>query len=256
MHTCAAPGCDKQISGYRMCVPHRQRKAKYGDPLAGPPFRKTRGSADPNCCVTDCPKPGKFRGPETHPRICENHRRRWKLYGHPEGVPGTRPPLSLAQRGALANGRVVAQNRPRLAPEVAAQNVRLAQRRWRRSNPEKVKAAKRAWAAGRSPEIRRTQQSVGMESRRNRELIIPRLSAEEAALSAEYEIILRADPCVYCGSTGGTVDHIVSVFDGGNDSVDNLAGACRSCNSSKRNKSLLDFMLWRLDRTHKFKEVM
>lgn len=230
-----------------MCVPHRQRKLKYGDPLAGPPFRKTRGAPVPDCSVDECGGKGTFRGPETHPRLCESHKRRWKLYGDPEGKPGERPPLSEAQRAALAAGRVLGQNRPTLPPEVVAQNQRLSARNWRRANPEKVRASKRAWASGRSVDVRREQQRSTIEGRRAREAALPPLSAAEARLAAEYEIILRSDPCVYCGRDGGTIEHIDPMARGGDDSVDNLAGACRPCNSSKRDKSLLDFMLWRLE---------
>lgn len=129
-----------------------------------------------------------------------------------------------------------------------ASRLRAAQRNWRRANPERVKELKRSWASGRSVDVRRSQQQSTLENRRVRVALQPLLSVEEVLFAAEYETVLRADPCVYCGKSGGTVDHIVSVFDGGDDSVDNLAGACRSCNSSKRDKSLLEFLLWKLDR--------
>lgn len=252
---CEASGCEREISGHKMCPPHRNRMKKYGDPLAGPPFRKTRGAPWPDCSVGECQGEGRFKGAD-EVRLCENHHRRWKLYGDPEGRPVERPPLSEAQLAALTAGRVAAWDRPKLSPAEVAQRLRVAQRNWRRANPEKVKAAKRAWASGRSVEVRREQQRSTIEGRQARKAALPQLSAEEMLFAAEYEVILRSDPCVYCGKLGGTVDHIVSVFDGGDDSVDNLAGSCRPCNSSKRNKSLLDFMLWRLKRTHEFKEVM
>lgn len=62
----------------------------------------------------------------------------------------------------------------------------------------------------------------------------------------DYVRIVVNDPCVYCGGAGGTLEHIIPITAGGNNEWLNLAGACQSCNSSKNNKSLLDFMLYRL----------
>lgn len=50
--------------------------------------------------------------------------------------------------------------------------------------------------------------------------------------------------CVYCNSTNDiTIDHIVPLTKNGTNSLHNLVLACRSCNSKKRNKYLLNF-LW------------
>ena len=55
--------------------------------------------------------------------------------------------------------------------------------------------------------------------------------------------ILRRDPvCCYCGYAEAVcVDHVDALARGGRDAVDNLVGACRSCNSSKCDSPLL---LW------------
>lgn len=56
---------------------------------------------------------------------------------------------------------------------------------------------------------------------------------------------LRAARCTYCGGPGGTVDHLVPLSRGGQHSEGNLAPACRSCNSSKGDKLLIE---WRMSR--------
>ena len=56
---------------------------------------------------------------------------------------------------------------------------------------------------------------------------------------------LYSDPCSYCGGSGGTTDHIVSVKDGGQSHPDNLTAACHSCNASKNDRDLLSFLLSR-----------
>jgi 5-methylcytosine-specific restriction endonuclease McrA len=63
----------------------------------------------------------------------------------------------------------------------------------------------------------------------------------QAAL--DYVPVLRCDPCSYCGQPAESVDHIVPVIAGGSSDWDNLTAACRQCNSSKRERSLLAFLL-------------
>lgn len=43
--------------------------------------------------------------------------------------------------------------------------------------------------------------------------------------------------CQYCGDRADSIDHVVPRSRGGGDDWDNLAAACRSCNSSKRNRT-------------------
>lgn len=99
-------------------------------------------------------------------------------------------------------------------------------RKWKEDNPERV----REWAR---ENYRR--RSLG----RNAEAI-------------EYAQILRGDLCCYCGAPMEQIDHIVAVGPDANrrdplvHEWDNLTAACRSCNMSKRDHSLLFFLLRRL----------
>lgn len=57
--------------------------------------------------------------------------------------------------------------------------------------------------------------------------------------------ILRGDPCAYCGSpTSGTVDHISPVSGRGHDrhKWHNYTGSCETCNGSKANVPLLEWL--------------
>lgn len=54
---------------------------------------------------------------------------------------------------------------------------------------------------------------------------------------------LTADPCAYCDKPGREVDHIVPVAEGGTNDWTNLTASCWRCNSEKRTKSLLHFLL-------------
>ena len=55
--------------------------------------------------------------------------------------------------------------------------------------------------------------------------------------------------CWYCGDCNPTtIDHVVAINKGGNDNLDNLVLACKSCNSAKRDLSVRDFryvMSWK-----------
>lgn len=52
--------------------------------------------------------------------------------------------------------------------------------------------------------------------------------------------------CIYCGSTKAVaLDHVVSRNSGGRETGDNIVYACRSCNSSKGDRDLLE---WRQQR--------
>ena len=57
--------------------------------------------------------------------------------------------------------------------------------------------------------------------------------------------------CWYCGiefddsrDCHFTIDHVVPIFEAENNSIDNLVPCCKTCNSSKRIKSLEEFRLW------------
>lgn len=61
--------------------------------------------------------------------------------------------------------------------------------------------------------------------------------------SAEYQQIIRRDPCVYCGATSVAIDHITPIVEGGSDLWGNLAPVCKPCNSRKRSRSVLALLL-------------
>ena len=50
------------------------------------------------------------------------------------------------------------------------------------------------------------------------------------------------ESCVYCGKPATTIDHIIPKSKNGSDEASNLVPCCKSCNSSKSNKDLSDFL--------------
>lgn len=73
-----------------------------------------------------------------------------------------------------------------------------------------------------------------------------RLRGVHTPAGDEYAAFIANDPCVYCGEPGTTTDHIVPLIAGGRHEPDNLANACLSCNTSKRDRPLLRFLLARV----------
>ncbi|MBI2154811.1 MAG: HNH endonuclease [Candidatus Rokubacteria bacterium] len=48
--------------------------------------------------------------------------------------------------------------------------------------------------------------------------------------------------CAYCGNPATTWDHVVPVIRGGRTTPSNVVPACSSCNSSKKNRDVLEWL--------------
>lgn len=95
-------------------------------------------------------------------------------------------------------------------------------REWRRDNPDRRALYERRRRAARV-------RAIGRHS-----------LADVLALFEAYDW-----RCAYCGSDKAlTVDHRVPLSRGGDDSVQNLIPACPSCNSSKHDRTELEFQAW------------
>ena len=65
-------------------------------------------------------------------------------------------------------------------------------------------------------------------------------------ISKKELLKLSQQPCFYCGSKERlTVDHVIAIARGGRDSIGNLVSACKSCNSQKRDLTIME---WRKKR--------
>lgn len=114
------------------------------------------------------------------------------------------------------------------------EKVNAANRRWRAANPEKARASVHQWTVL-HPEAPRS--ATRRHHARKRGAAIADVSRAQ-----EKEILAVYGRCMYCPDDcpecrAGThileLDHITAVKKDGNDTVQNLIPACRSCNSRK-----------------------
>lgn len=273
---CEVPECGRNLFARGFCNPHYNRLRNHGDVQPDTPIRTTKIDSGIECSVDTCTRRNiKARG------LCRGHYEDWisdpinANLKHKKGesnYPKDSELIALFAEHKTFNGvaraigvrreslRDYLKSRPvldkacranlkqRLTPEQRRANDKAAKRKYRYANPETVKANKRKWSSGRDSD------TVRKWNRHNRQKRADALAAfdmtpEDKLLSQDYEDILRGDPCSYCGEPPtSTVDHIQSVFAGGTDQWYNKTSACLSCNSSKREKDLLQFLLWRIER--------
>jgi hypothetical protein len=175
----------------------------------------------------------KFKS--THPESLRAHRARWAA-AHPEQKAALSRAWSAAHpekhreyraRYARANPELIkardaawkAAHADRIAPA-----ARLRTRAWAQANPDRVRARL---------QFRRAQKQNA--------------SAEPISVIAWAALIAQCDHrCVYCLRRAPlTQDHVEPLARGGAHAIDNVVPACLTCNTSKNDTTLLQFLLRR-----------
>jgi 5-methylcytosine-specific restriction endonuclease McrA len=164
---------------------------------------------------------------ENREQINEYHRR-WR-HENPEKVKAYQ---EVDKNWVLSNPEKVKANQQRYR-EKHSEKRNAYTRLWRKANPEKSKNSILRWRES-------NQEKVLMTTRRRYAL---RRSGRKAALVRINQALqakrfaLFGDACAYCGfSEKLTLDHVLALTTGGLDEPDNIAPACRSCNSRKNNR--------------------
>lgn len=98
--------------------------------------------------------------------------------------------------------------------------------------------SQRTGVKSRNPITRRASQANGKAWRRG-------ASRDQVITAQQWQGILDYfnQRCAYCGEEGALdLEHIVSISVGGRHVVENIVPSCRSCNQSKRTRSLLAWL--------------
>ena len=110
---------------------------------------------------------------------------------------------------------------------------------WEAANPDTLRESTRKWRKTPSGQeyVRKH-----VQTRRSK-----KLEADSGCWFARETVarLVVKDPCGFCGGPGGTLEHVRPLSLSLDDSADNFAGSCLSCNSSKGTQSLLEFLLSR-----------
>lgn len=135
-------------------------------------------------------------------------------------------------------------------PEKCREQARARDRRWRAANPDRALEAKRRWRKA-NPEKRmrielRWCQShpEKVRAKHRRRHALKRQAGQRALIAVtDQQLAYRFDlfgcRCAYCGSASSvTADHVLALAAGGLDEASNIVPACRSCNSSKRDRAV------------------
>ncbi len=106
-------------------------------------------------------------------------------------------------------------------------------RRWQGANPGKACEKSRRWREANPGKVR--EKDHRRRARKKGATIGP---VDEAAIHERDKV------CIYCGSDQDlTIDHLIPLARGGPHCQDNLAVACRRCNSSKGTKTYEEFTI-------------
>jgi 5-methylcytosine-specific restriction endonuclease McrA len=122
--------------------------------------------------------------------------------------------------------------------EYKSKNKRLStlqMQEWRGNNREVYNAYVREWRAKNPEKSKRSSRANSF----NRRTKCKKLTSKEIA----YILKEGNNTCVYCNQPGHSIDHITPISRGGTNDLSNLVVACKSCNSSKKDKPLITF-LW------------
>jgi len=148
----------------------------------------------------------------------------------------TREEARVYQRAYYAKNRERVREEQRKFYLEHADRINAERRAFRARHPEKV----REWNA-RFHRKHPGYYSFGVARRQTRK----RKAPGRGITKEQWLEILRGalGLCAYCGERKRlSLDHIVPLSDGGEHDVENAAAACKSCNSSKHNASLLLWM--------------
>lgn len=244
MSKCSVDGCLAASRAKSFCQTHYLRWKKHGDPLYEVPRAV-------GCVVAGCKEKHSARG------YCKKHWARWKRHGDP--LVNKLPKLGLG-RNPVAIAAAKARYREKHREELREKNRQYSKEHqaqsaeWKRRDKEKNRALYAAkWREyyeknkSHFQQYQREWNQADPEKRRGyvrkRRAILKGCSASLSTAAWKAIKELHGNKCAYCGSSGKVeMDHIVPISRGGAHHESNVVPCCRSCNASKGDRPLEEWL--------------
>lgn len=144
----------------------------------------------------------------------------------------------------LKNREAIAR-KAKAAYDANPESTKKRSRKWSDANPERHREHSLASKRRRYEASGKLYNKRWREANRARYLAYKRLAAKRTRLtrdSLDYALVLLADRCSYCSGPAEHIDHIEASVHGGANDWTNLTAACSRCNTSKRDRSLLQHL--------------
>lgn len=114
-------------------------------------------------------------------------------------------------------------------------------KKYRSTNKERKRVNSRQWYA-QNLDKARLQAKNATQRRKAR-----KRANGEFYILPKHLVNLYSSKCIYCGSSENIqADHVVPISRGGNHGIGNLVPACSTCNLSKRDRTIMEWKLWKL----------
>jgi len=187
------------------------------------------------CSLPDCGKTARTRG------WCGAHYKQWRVYGDPLGRVLERNIDKLCSRGcgksAEARGLCHSHYNAAYDCENPERTKARAQRNYSR-HTESYKQRATGWRRDNPGKVRII--TLNASSRRKHQ-------AQGTLTDEDWQTILASteNRCAYCWEPVAALeaDHVVPLSRGGHTTADNILPACRSCNASKSNHPLEEWLV-------------
>jgi 5-methylcytosine-specific restriction endonuclease McrA len=184
---------------------------------------------------------GRNRAPESgdaRVQLLRERARRY-YYAHRESRLATAKARQSAyradpERRALLNERAKEYGRANMARMIEKAEA------WRKANPKRALASKRRQYA-RNPQKWRFWKANYLAALRG-------AAGKHTAAEVRARLEEQCHLCAYClapMTDGHEVEHVIPVARGGSNDIDNIVCACPTCNNSKNDRTILEYLQYR-----------
>lgn len=227
---CTVEGCNEKHASKGYCRSHYYRYKRYGNPSVVKQVQAK--NSDGSCKIKDCKRKHHAKG------YCKHHHYRWVKYGDPLYIRPTTCRIDGCEKPINARGLCQMHYR-RLRVHGDTETTLV-----KRGTPCKIKGCENNNRRNGYCEKHYKESNLYRERHRGysakRRSIKARVPISDFT-KEDWQETLEAfeNKCAYCGSDDSIEqDHVVPITKSGSHTKTNIIPACRSCNSSKRQRLL------------------